>query len=271
MSLYNAMNGTDYHDEDDLTITTLDNAIYMTMKNDVSFLIYGVLNLYEHQSTWNPNMPLRDFLYTAKQIKILIEKNKSDLYGSRQVMIPTPQAVVFYNGTTEEPERQILKLSDSFENKEKKGCLEFECLVLNINYGKNRQLMEKCRALMDYAILISRIRAYEKSEMTLEEAVDRAIEECIREGVLAEYLRLNQSEVTELVLSEYDEQQHIENEKMWSREEGWKEGEKAKLLEQISKKLVKGKPVSIIAEELEEEEETILRLIAEQQKENMKR
>ena len=79
--------------------------------------------------------------------------------------------------------------------------------------------------------------------------------------MLAEYLRLNQREVTELVLSEYDEQQHIENEKMWSREEGRNEH----LLELINKKLAKGKPVSIIAEELEEEEETILRLIAEQQ------
>lgn len=226
LSLYNAINGTNYDDEDALTVNTLDNAIYMTMKNDVSFLIYGILNLYEHQSTWNPNMPLRDFLYIAKQIKKIIEERKADLYGSKLVTIPTPQAVVFYNGLDEHPEKKIFKLSDSFENKEKKGCMEFECLVLNVNYGKNRAIMEKCKSLMDYAILLDKIRTYEKQTPSMEEAVERAIKECIDENVLAEYLRMNQSEVTDLILSEYDEQQHIENEKRWSWEEGLEEGRK---------------------------------------------
>ena len=98
LSLYNAINETAYTDENALIVNTLDNAIYMTMKNDVSFLIYGVLNLYEHQSTWNPNMPLRDFLYVSQQIKKMVEEKGWDLYGSRLVKIPTPQAVVFYNG-----------------------------------------------------------------------------------------------------------------------------------------------------------------------------
>ena len=154
LSLYNAINETAYTDENALIVNTLDNAIYMTMKNDVSFLIYGVLNLYEHQSTWNPNMPLRDFLYVSQQIKKMVEEKGWDLYGSRLVKIPTPQAVVFYNGKRGQPERQILKLSDAFENQEKPGCMEFQCLVLNINYGQNRELMEKCKPLLDYAAFI---------------------------------------------------------------------------------------------------------------------
>ncbi len=233
LSLYNAVNRTDYTEEENLTVNTLENAIYMTMKNDVSFLIYGVLNLYEHQSTWNPNMPLRDLLYIVKQIKILIEKNKYDLYSSRQILIPTPQAVVFYNGKQDVPERQVLRLSDSFENKEKKGCLELECLVLNINYGKNKDLMDNCQKLMDYAKLIGKIRYYENRKSNLESAVDCAIEECIREGVLADYLRQNQSEVKELVLYEYDEQRHIENEKKISKEEGREEGREEGIKEGI--------------------------------------
>ena len=220
LSLYNAINGTSYDNEDSLKVNTLDNAIYMTMKNDVSFLIYGILNLYEHQSTWNPNMPLRDFLYIANQIKKFSEEEKLDLYGRKLVKIPTPQAVVFYNGNEEQPERQILKLSDSFENKDIIGCLEFECIVLNINYGKNKDIMDKCKSLTDYAILIEKIRTYEKQEKNIERAVERAIKECIQENVLAEYLRINQSEVIDLILSEYNEQQHIENERKWSWEEG---------------------------------------------------
>lgn len=163
LSLYNAINETNYTDEELLTVNTLDNAIYMTMKNDILFLIYGILNLYEHQSTWNPNMPLRDFLYVAQQIKIMIDENEWDIYGSKLVKIPTPQAIVFYNGKEHQPERQILKLSD---------------------------------------------------------AVEHAIEDCIKENVLADYLRLYRSEVKNLILSEYDEQKHIENEKRWSYEEG---------------------------------------------------
>ena len=220
LSLYNAINGTNYTDEDAVTVNTLDNAIYMTMKNDISFLIYGILNLYEHQSTWNPNMPLRDFLYIAQQIKKMVEENGWDIYGSKLVKIPTPQAVVFYNGKMGQPERQILKLSDSFENKDRNGCMEFQCLVLNINYGKNKEIMEKCKRLMDYTILIERIRIYAKKVYSLEHAVDRAIEECIEEDVLTAYLRLYRSEVKDLILCEYDEQKHIENEKRWSYEEG---------------------------------------------------
>ena len=226
LSLYNAVNGTNYTDEEELTVTTLDNAIYMTMKNDVSFLIYGILNLYEHQSTWNPNMPLRDFLYVANQLKSMIEEHGWDIYGSKLIRIPTPQAVVFYNGKADQPERQVLKLSDAFENKDKQGCMEFECLVLNINYGKNKELMERCNQLRGYAILIDRIRRYTLSGSSLEQAVDRAIEECIQENILEGFLRQQRSEVKDLILSEYDEQKHIENEKRWSWEDGKAEGVK---------------------------------------------
>lgn len=263
LSLYNAINGTNYNNEDALTVTTLDNAIYMTMKNDVSFLIYGILNLYEHQSTWNPNMPLRDFLYIANQIKKIIDEKKADVYGSKLVTIPTPQAIVFYNGLEKHPERQILKLSDSFENKEKKGCMEFECLVLNINYGNNKDVLKKCKSLMDYSILIDKIRTYEKQIPIFEEAVEHAIKECINENVLAEYLRTNQSEVKNLILSEYDEQQHIENEKRWSFEEGLEEGLKQTRKNLISKKLTKGQSLEQIADALEESVETIQALITE--------
>ncbi|MCI8745248.1 MAG: hypothetical protein HFI25_06185, partial [Lachnospiraceae bacterium] len=66
LSLYNAINGTDYKNPEELEINTLENVIYMKMKNDLSFLVGASMNLYEHQSTWNPNMPLRGLFYFAE-------------------------------------------------------------------------------------------------------------------------------------------------------------------------------------------------------------
>lgn len=226
LSLYNAMNGTSYTNTNDLTINTMDDIIYLSMKNDVSFLIRGVLNLYEHQSTWNPNMPFRNLLYVGDLLKGYVAEHDFDIYGSRPITLPTPIAIVFYNGIEERPERSILKLSDLYEVKGKKGCLEFETLVLNINYGKNRELMEKCQILMEYSIFIDRIRSWKKKLMTMEEAVNKAIEECIRENILSNILKKHRNEVFDMILREYDEEAHIKKEKEWSREEGMVEGQK---------------------------------------------
>ena len=241
LSLYNAVNGSDYTDEDALIVNTMENVIYMGMYNDLSFLIYGVLNLYEHQGSWNPNMPLRDLIYTVDLLKGYIEEHDYDIFGSRLIPIPTPQSIVFYNGTREEPERQILKLSDSFQSGEKKGCMEYECIVLNINYGKNQEIMEKCRTLKEYALLIAEIRKYEKEEKNIEKAVERAIDECIREGVLSDFLTKYRGEVTDMILTEYDEQKHIENEKRWSYEDGRKEGEQTgqERMNELNRRLMK--------------------------------
>ena len=70
LCLYNAINGTTYDNPDDLTITTMEDVIYISMKNDVSFLVDCRMNLYEHQSTYNPNMPLRGMFYFSKYSKL---------------------------------------------------------------------------------------------------------------------------------------------------------------------------------------------------------
>ena len=155
LGLYNALNGTDYQDPEQLTVTTLENAIYMNMKNDISFLLDVRLMLYEHQSTWNPNMPLRNLFYIAR----LLEKHvlEESLYSSTQIRIPAPHFVVFYNGAEEAPEDVTLKLSDAFETgpvhgKEEEPSLELKVRVLNINQGYNRELMERWRGLLRNAL-----------------------------------------------------------------------------------------------------------------------
>ena len=142
LNLYNAVNGTSYTNEDELQIVTLDNAVYMHMKNDLAFVIDFYMNLYEQQSTYCPNMPLRNLQYISRELESWL-KGRS-LYVSRLVKIPTPRFIVFYNGTTDQPEQNVLKLSDAFLQPTDNPELELKVLMLNINLGNNRELFERC-------------------------------------------------------------------------------------------------------------------------------
>ena len=217
LKLYNAINGTSYDDPQLLQINTLENAVYMSMQNDVSFIIDMRLNLYEHQSTYSPNLPVRYLLYVAD---VYSDYTKDmNLYGSRAVQLPTPKFVIFYNGQAEQPDRKELKLSELFTIPEPDPSLELKAVMLNINKGHNRKLMETCKTLQDYAEYTSRVRTY-AAEMSLDEAVERAITECIREGILADFLRKNRAEAKKVSIYEYDEERHMRQ----TREEGIEDG-----------------------------------------------
>lgn len=206
LALYNALNDTSYDNVDDLEIKTIDDAIYMGMKNDVAFIIYNDLSLYEHQSTYNPNMPIRGFMYAGQLYSKYIEQNDLNVYSSMQQKLPSPHYYIFYNGTDKHKDVEELKLSDAFEKFEDYGKYEWTAVMLNINYGHNKKLLEKCRPLMEYSIFVSKIRKYTESESTLEQAVNKAVDECISEGVMADYLIGHKAEVTDMVLTEYNEE-----------------------------------------------------------------
>ena len=178
LSLYNAVNGTSYTNTEELEIVTLENAIYMNMKNDLAFIMDSYLNLYEHQSTYSPNMPLRDLFYIAKELQGQVDHR--DLYRNTLIKIPTPRFLVFYNGSEEQAEKKYLRLSDAFQKSMDDPDLELVVTMLNINLGKNRKLLEQCQTLKEYAIYVKKVRTYAKS-MKVEEAVDRAVRECINE------------------------------------------------------------------------------------------
>ena len=206
MLCFHALNGTAYENTDDMEICTLENAIYMGFKNDVSFLFDSEMNLYEHQSSFNPNMPLRDLLYIARQLeKYVVGKT---LYSSNLVQIPVPRFVVFYNGTQEQPESRLLKLSDAFEKEVTSPELEVTVTMLNINLGNNRQLMEKYRTLPEYCLFVECIRKY-AAEMDIAEAVDRAVTECIRNDILADFLSAQRAEVIAVSIFEYNEEEEL--------------------------------------------------------------
>ena len=116
LSLYNAMNDRHYENAEDLKIVTLKNAIYMGMKNDLAFMVDTQICLYEHQSTKNPNMPLRDMFYISLEYQAYV--NNKSLYSSTLQKLPTPKFVIFYNGTEDLEECTELRLSDAYENLE---------------------------------------------------------------------------------------------------------------------------------------------------------
>ena len=217
LELYNAMTGKHYTDSEQLEINTLENAVYMSMKNDLSFLIDGRLSLYEHQSTYNPNLPLRFLIYIS-QLYSGMTRNKN-LYGTKTVQIPPPEFVIFYNGEKDMPEKKTVRLSDMYRIKVKDPKLELEALMLNISGKNNSKLKDACRALKDYAVYTDKIRLYTKKQ-PLAEAVERAIDECIAEDVLKDFLMKHRAEAKAMSIFEYDQEKHIRQE----REEAWEEG-----------------------------------------------
>ncbi len=224
LELYNAMNGTNYADPDDLIVNTLENAIYMAMHNDVSFLIDKRLNLYEHQSSYSPNLPLRFLFYVADVYSDFTKER--NLYGSKTVKIPTPHFIIFYNGTEEQPDKRELCLSDIFQVKEEEPQLELRATMMNINKGHNKKLMDACKTLRDYAEYTALMREYAQV-MPLGEAVEKAVDDCISRGVLAEFLKKNRAEAIKVSIYEYDEERHMRQ----TKEEGYEEGYESGLAE----------------------------------------
>lgn len=218
LELYNAVSGKHYDDPNLLTINTLDNAIYLSMKNDVSFLIDSRLSLYEHQSTYNPNMPLRFLMYLSDLYSKMI--SGKNVYGSKTIPLPPPRFVVFYNGEEERPDHEMLFLSNSYIVKETDVALELKVDVFNINVGHNMELLETCRTLGEYAEYVHRIRHYTR-KMGIEDAVERTIKECIQEGILREFLEKNRAEAKAMSIYEYNEEEHIRME----REDAFADGQ----------------------------------------------
>ena len=207
LELYNALNKTAYTNEEDLIITTIDDAVYMGMKNDCSFIVNNQLNLYEHQSTFCANMPLRGLIYLVSVYQTYVVTHNYDIYGTKLIKLPAPRLIVFYNGTDKTEDQIVLKLSDSFDQDD--SCLECKAVMYNVNFGHNQELMRNCKTLSEYSYFIECIRRYERTGYTIKIAVDMATKECIERGILSEFLLKNRSEVIDMLLTEYDEKKHM--------------------------------------------------------------
>ena len=223
LALYNALNGTSYTNADELTIYNIDDVIYIDMKNDVAFILDSELNLWEQQSTHNPNMPLRGLMYFGKLYDKYVEETYRNIYRKKLVKIPTPKYVVFYNGVEERPAVEKLKLSDAFVHEDKSGDFEWAATVINLNHPDLDSGLLACKALVDYTIFVRRVQEYKKSS-NLKTAINRAVDECITEGILKDILLSHKAEVIELVLTEFDKEKYEQDLKEDAREEGLAEG-----------------------------------------------
>ena len=260
LGLYNAVSGKQYKDPSLLEINTLENAIYMAVRNDLSFVIDSRLSLYEHQSTYSPNLPLRMLMYLADLYAEMTRDEK--LYGRKKVLIPPPQFIIFYNGQEEQPDRQILRLSDLYGVEEERHQLELEAVMINVNAGHSPELLTACKTMADYAEYTARVRRY-AAQMSTDNAVELAITECIREGILEDFLRKNRAEAKRMSIYEYDQAKHIQQEREDAWEDGMREGrqeEKRTVAVNLAKMSM---PADKIAQAVEEDVSVVQQWVAE--------
>ncbi|MBR4544146.1 MAG: hypothetical protein IKO53_08055 [Lachnospiraceae bacterium] len=236
LSLYNAVNGTNYTDENAIEITTMSDAVYMGMRNDVSFIITEFISLFEQQSTYNPNMPVRQLMYLGRLYDKYINATKQNLYGTRQIKLPVPRLVTFYNGMEDVPDK-ILHLSDSFSGNAGLSDVEVSVRLININLGNNKELLENCKPLKEYSWFVDVVRnKKERGEMSLEDAVDHTLDEMPEDFCIREFLIANRAEVKNMCLTEYNEAETMQ---MFKDEERY---------DAISRMLRSGKTAEAIAD-----------------------
>ena len=209
---------SNYTDPDAIEIATIREIMYLGMRNDVAFFITEEMNLFEHQSTYNPNMPLRLMQYVGNLYEKYIIKRKLNKYGKTLVKLPAPKLVVFYNGTDEQEDETILKLSDSFPEGSDFD-IEVKVRMLNVNYGRNRKLLEECKPLGEYAWIVQEVRKNNTRE-ELGSAIDRAITDMPNDFVIKPFLMAHRAEVKGMLLTEYKEAETMELFKEEGRAEG---------------------------------------------------
>ena len=262
LQIYNGLNNTDYTDPSVVEIKTIESGVSLTVHNDAAFVVNSDLNIFEHQSTVCPNMPLRSMLYYATIIRAEI-KNR-DLYSRKLVKIQKPNFVVFYNGNENQPEKYDLRLSDAFERQVENPDMELVCHVYNINAGNNTDLMDKCSVLKGYMTFVDLVRDNISEGKEVRDAVKTGLDTCIEQGILTEFFTKRYDEVMKVVELDYTFERRMELQREESyldgRNDGLKEGETSKLIDLIVKKILKNKPIPVIASELETDEAEITRI-----------
>lgn len=253
IALYNALHEEPLPEGTTIEKIRIEDTLYMNFKNDVSFGVGGkVLVFAEHQSTINENMPLRSLMYIGRVYEQMIPVKSR--YRKKQVPLPRPEFYTFYNGEKHWEKEKVLKLSDAYQSAEGEPMLDLSVKVININPNENHAMLEKCRVLKEYGQFVDMVRSYQQDGKP--DACKRAIQECIRQGILADYLQKKGSEVLNMLIAEYDYDMDIEVQ----REEAKEEGETLKLISLVCKKLQKDCSVTEIADMLEEDESVIQKI-----------
>jgi len=264
LSLYNAVNGSSYSDTSALEFTTIKEVLYLGMHNDVSFLIHDEMNLYEQQSTFNPNIPVRMLQYCGQLFERFIVSRKKNKFGRTLIGLPEPRLVVFYNGTGELPDMQVLEISDAFDKfkgerlyfaypdtpsqdvKEHDYDISVRVQMININHGRNKPLMEACKPLFEYAWIVQAVRdnlnqSDKQDKEALVEAIAKMIHDIPDDFILKPFLVSHHAEIVSMLLTEYDEVEAMNLFRLEGKLEGLKEGKLEGLKEGKLEGLKEGK------------------------------
>ncbi len=257
LEVYNALNHSDYKDPEEVEIIRLERGISLSIRNDASFLIDMNMSFYEHQSTYNPNMPLRSAIYYVNTLEDWLRRKNLDLFSRKRIQIPTPHFVVFYNGTEKRPEYEEMRLSEAFCHKTDEPGIEVRCRVYNINPDNNRPLKERSAVLEDFF----RDRKDEVKKMTHLDYTWEKREQMIRKEEFEEGMERGIAQGIEQGI-ERGIAQGMEQ----GIEQGVEQGRVQILAEIVCSKLKKGKTPEEIADALEEPVENIQKIcrIAEQ-------
>jgi hypothetical protein len=244
LSLYNALSGSNLPINTIVKIATLKDVLFTDRRNDIAFVLDDkIVILIEHQSTINENMPLRLLIYVARLYEKLIDNNA--VYKNKLFMIPKPDFIVLYNGTSPFPDEKILRLSDAYKEHPKVlsgigGSLELEVRVININEGRNESIVKKCEALYGYVRFIGKVRENLKTEPDLKKALTKSLEACINEGILADFLKTHSSEVSNMLTTQWNAERAMEVREQEAREEGLEQGREEGLEQGLEQGLEKG-------------------------------
>ena len=264
LEVYNALNGSAFTDPEVVEIVQLEKGVSLSIRNDASYIIDMNFCLYEHQSTYNRNMPLRSMIYFVNALDDWLKENGHDLFGRKRIMIPTPHFVVFYNGVEKRQEYEEMRLSQSFYHQMKEPEIELVCKAYNINPQNNQELKRKSTVLAGYTYFVEKVRENQKKNMSLAEAIDAAIEDCIQNHILEDFFRSRKDEVRKMTHLDYTwekrekliRKEEYEDGRAAGRAEGRAEG-RVKLISLIIKKVQRGKDLLFIADAVEEPVEVI--------------
>ena len=228
LSLFNALNGTNYEDSSELRINTIDDVIFMGIKNDASCILDMQMDLYEEQSTFSPNAPLSGLMYFGRLYEGYIAETGLNRYGTKLIRLPRPRYYVLYLGNAKRPDREVLRLSEAFVNSAQDSSYEWTAIVLNVNAGHNEELLDACRVLKEYSLFVECARRYLTNSPRDREskfnAMRNAVDECIERNILADFLIKNKAGVIDMYLTEWDEEAYRTVLKQESWEDGRAEG-----------------------------------------------
>ena len=243
LSLYNALHGTKLTAVGKLKNIRLEQVLYMAFYNDVSYLVDNrIIVLAEHQSTINPNMPLRCLEYIGRLYETLFESKEK--YSRKLLNIPTPEFYVFYNGEESYPSDKTLKLSEAFIERGTETNLELTVKVININRQNRHPVLENCQTIQEYSIFVETVRKWK--EIDLQNGFEKAVEECIENNILREYLKRKTKEVLNMLLAEYDYETDIAVQRAEEHEIAFAEGIERGIERGIEQGIEQGKHDTIL-------------------------